>query len=91
MAEQDEEVGGTCRRIQIGTFKINALRMLVMNKAEEYFDLWEADRDTTDAAKSYEELLSKVTHYSRRRKLNSSAMEKIQHGRDPMDVGAVGG
>ncbi len=60
-------------------------------KAKEYFDLWEADRDTTDAAKSYEELLGKVKDYTRRRKLNSSAKEKMLHGGDPMDVGAAGG
>ncbi len=54
-------------------------------KAKEYFDLWEADRDTTatDAAKSYEEFLAKVKDYSRRRKLDSSVKEKMQHGGDP--------
>ncbi len=36
-------------------FKINALRMRVAGKAKEYFVLWEADRDTTDLAKSNEE------------------------------------
>ncbi len=41
-------------------FKINARRMLMIGKAEEYFDPWEGDRDSTDAAKSYEELLNKV-------------------------------
>ena len=60
-------------------------------KATAYFDLWEADRDNTDPAKSYEELLTKVKDNSRRRKLDSSAKEKMQHGGDPMDVGAVGG
>ena len=42
-------------------FKINALRMLMAGKAKEYFDLWEADPDNTGPAKSYEELLAKVT------------------------------
>ncbi len=60
-------------------------------KAKEYFDFWEADRDPTDAAKTYKELLSKVRDYSRTRKLDSSAMENLQQGGDPMDVGAVGG
>mgnify|MGYP003349288641 CR=1 FL=1 len=40
-------------------FKMNALRMLMTGKAKEYFDMWEADRDPTDAGKSYEELLNK--------------------------------
>ncbi len=44
-------------------FKINALRMLVAGKAKEYFDLCEADRDTTHLGKSYEELLTKVKDY----------------------------
>ncbi len=44
----------------VPVFKINALRMLMTGKAKEYFDLWEGDRDTTDASKSYEELLNKV-------------------------------
>jgi hypothetical protein len=60
-------------------------------KAKEYFDLWEADRGTTDPSKSYEDLLTKVKDYSRRRNLDSSAKEKMQRGGDPMDVGSVGG
>ena len=39
-------------------YKVNALRTLITGKAKEYFDLWEADRDNTDPAKSYEELLA---------------------------------
>ncbi len=62
-------------------FKIKALRMLMMVQAKEYFGICEADRDTTDAAKSYEGLLGKVKDNSRR----------MQHGGDPMDVGADGG
>ncbi len=38
-------------------FQTNALRMLMTDKAKEHFDLWEADRDHPDAAKSYEDLL----------------------------------
>ncbi len=72
-------------------FKINALRVLMIGKAKKYFDLWEADRDPTDAAKTHEEFLNRVKDYARRRKLDSSAKEKMQHGGDPMDVGAVGG
>ncbi len=41
-------------------FKIDALRMLMAGKAKQYFDLWEADRDTTNPTKSHEELLTKV-------------------------------
>jgi hypothetical protein len=68
-------------------FNINALRMLMTGEAKEYVDMWEADRDTTDAATYYPELLNKVKDYARRRKLDSSTAEKIQHGGDPMDVG----
>ena len=71
-------------------YKINALRMLMTGKAKEYFDLWEADHDPTNAAKTYEELLNKVKDYARRRKLDSSAKEKIEQRGDPMDVGAEG-
>ncbi len=71
-------------------FKINALRMLMIGKAMEYFDLWEADRDPTDAAKNYKELLNKVKDNASTRKLDSSAKEKMQQGGDPMDVGVVG-
>jgi hypothetical protein len=49
------------------------------------------DKDHTDPSKSYEELLAKVKDYSRRKKLDNSAKEKMQHGGDPMDVGAVSG
>ncbi len=41
-------------------FQTSASRMLMTGKDREYFDLREADRDTMDAAKSYEELLAKV-------------------------------
>jgi hypothetical protein len=53
--------------------KFDALRMLMVGKAKEYFDLWEAHRDNTDQAKSYEELLAKVQDFQRRRKLDGSA------------------
>ncbi len=72
-------------------YKVNALRMLMTGKAKEHFDLWEADRDNTDLAKPYEELLTKVKDYSTKKKLDSSEKEKMQHGGDPMDVRAVGG
>ena len=52
-------------------FKINAFRMLMAGKAKEHLDLQEADRDTTDLAKSYEEMLTKVKDSSKRRKLYS--------------------
>ncbi len=60
-------------------FKTNAWTMLIIGAAKEYFDIWEADHDTTDAAKSYEELLSKVQDYAKRRKLDSSAQDELQH------------
>ncbi len=44
-------------------FKINALRTLMIGKSKKYFDLWEADKDRTDASKTYEELLVKVKEY----------------------------
>jgi hypothetical protein len=71
--------------------KVSAFRMLMTSKAKEYFDQWEADRDNTDPAKLYEELLTKVKDYSRKRKLDSSAKEKMQHGGDPTNVRVVGG
>ncbi len=49
-------------------YKIIVLRMLMIGKAKGCFDLREADCDTTDAAKSYGELVSKVKDYSRRNK-----------------------
>ncbi len=52
--------------------------------------MWEADQDTTELAKSYEDLLTKVKDDSRRRKLDSSIKEEMQHGGDAIDAGAVG-
>ncbi len=72
-------------------FKINALRTMMIGMSKEYFDLWEADKDHTEPSKSYEELLAKVKDYSRTKKFDSSARENMQHGGDPIDVGAVGG
>jgi hypothetical protein len=73
-------------------FEINAFRMLMTGNAEEYFERWEADRDTTDAAKSYGELLGKVEDYPRTRKVDSSAKEKMQLGGNPwtLELLAVG-
>ena len=50
-------------------YKINALRMLMIGKSKEYFDLWEVDKDHTDPSKSYEELLAKVKDYSSKEKV----------------------
>ena len=72
-------------------FKINALRMLMTGEAKEYFGFRGADHDPTNAKKTYEELLNKVQDYARRRKLDTTAKEWTQQGRDSMDVGAVGG
>ncbi len=69
-------------------FKINALRKIITGEAKEYFDLWEADRDPTDAAKTYQELLNKVKDYSRRRKLDSSAKDKSSTRRRPHGCGS---
>ncbi len=52
----------------------------------------EADQDHADAAKPYEELLSKAKGCACKRKLvklDDTALEKMQHGSDPMDVGAI--
>ncbi len=86
------ESGGTRKKLKLApVLKINAVRILMTGNIKPYFDLWVADRDTTDAAKSYEELLGEVKDYSMRRKLYSSAGKKMQHGGDPMDVGSFGG
>ncbi len=66
------EVGGSRVSIQVGT------AVQDQRAHKENFDLWEADRDPTDAAKTYQELLNKTKDYSRRRKLDSSAKEKTQ-------------
>ncbi len=58
-------------------------------EAKGYFDLWEGDRDTIDAAKFYEELVNKVQDYARRRKLDNTVQRNMQRGSDPTDVGAV--
>ncbi len=51
--------------------------------------MWKGDRDTTDAAKSYEELLDKVKGYARRRNMDTTAQKSTQRGGYPMDVGAL--
>ncbi len=62
------------------------MKLTMAGKAKEHFDIWEADRDTTEAAKSCEDLLSKVKDYARRPKLDSSSKEKLQRGGGPVDV-----
>ncbi len=58
---------------------------------KEYFDFWEADHDPTNAKKTCEDLLNKVKDCARRRKLDTTAKERMQQLGDPMDAGAVGG
>jgi hypothetical protein len=72
-------------------FRIKSLRLLMTGKAKEYFDFWEADHDPTNAKKTYEELLTKVKDHARRRKLDTTAEERMQQGGGLMDVGVVGG
>ncbi len=71
-------------------FKINALRMLMM-EGQGVFRLVEADRDHADPAKSFEELLNKAQDYARKRNLDNTAQKNTQHGGDSMDVGAAQG
>ncbi len=49
------------------------------------------DRDQTDAAKSYEELLNKVKGYARQRNGDNTAQKNMQNGSDPVDVGSANG
>ncbi len=71
--------------------KISSLRTLMTGKAKEYFDVWEADHDTANLKKKYEELLNKVKDYVRRRKLDAKAKERTQQEGDSTDVETVGG
>ncbi len=71
--------------------KINALRIFLTGNAKEYFDLWEADHHLANAKKTYEELLNKVKDHARRRKLDTTAKERMQQGGGPMDLRDVGG
>jgi hypothetical protein len=73
------------------TYKINALRMLMIGKSKKHFGLWEANRDHTDVVKSYVELLNKVKDRACKRKLDGAAPRDMQHGTDPMDIGALQG
>ncbi len=73
------------------TARINAQRMLMTGEAKEHFDLLGAAQGPTHAKKTYEELLSKVKDYASRRRLDTSAKERMQQGGDPMDVAVVGG
>ncbi len=63
--------------------------MLMAGKAEKYSDLWEADRDHTDAARSYDELLNQVNDNARKRSLGTSMQKSIQHSSDTIAVGAA--
>ncbi len=59
MAARDEEVEAYGHEFELApASKINALRMQMAGKSDEYFDIWEAYRVTTDARKSDEEMLS---------------------------------
>ncbi len=60
-------------------------------ETKEYFDLWEADRDPTNAKKTYGELLNKVKDYVGRRKLDTNSKGRMQLGGDSMEEGGVAG
>ncbi len=55
-------------------------------KATKNFDIWEAHRYTTGAAKLHKHLLCKVKVSPTRRMLDRSAKKIMQHGGDPVDI-----
>ncbi len=63
--------------------------MLMIGNAKDWFDKWEADKDTTDGAKLYREPLTKVKDYSRKIRLYSSVCKNTQHGSHPANVASI--
>ncbi len=69
--------------------KINSLDITLTGYAKEYFDIWKAGWDNTEAAKSYEELFSKINDHARRHNLDSPPKKKMLHAGGPIDIRAI--
>ena len=74
-------------------FKMNALKSLMVGKSKEYFELWEVEKNVMYDEKSmndfFDQVLSKVKDYARRKKLDGAVKTKVQQGHDPMDIGQI--
>ena len=75
-------------------FKMNALKSLMVGKSKEYFELWEVEKNVMYDEESmndfFDQVLSKVKDYARRKKLDGAVKSNVQQGHDPMDIGHVG-
>ena len=56
-------------------YKVIALKKLMVGRAKEHFDIWEAEHKQ-DADCGFARILDKVRDYSRKAKLESSASDK---------------
>ena len=68
-------------------YKVIALKKLMVGRAKEHFDLWEAEHKQ-DADCGFAKILDKIRDYSCNAKLESSAFDK-QNNDDAMDTGNV--
>ena len=63
-----------------------ALQKLMVGRAKEHFDLWEAEHKQ-DADCGFSKMLDKVRDYSRKAKLESSASDKKND--DDVDMNSI--
>ena len=53
-------------------FKVTAMKLMMVGKAKEHFEIWEADHKSEDDG-GYSKIPETVRDYARRKKLDSSA------------------
>jgi hypothetical protein len=66
-------------------FKVAALRLMLVGRARDLFETWEAEHDT-DEEEGFSELMAKVKDYARKKKLDHVATVS----KDDMDCNKVG-
>ena len=66
--------------------KMTALKMLMVGRAKDHFEQWEAEYKEDDP-EGYKVLLDKIMEYATRRRLEAN----MARGKDAMDIGGVDG
>ena len=69
-------------------YKVTALRLLMVGKAKEHFEIWEADHKS-ELDGGFSNILNKIRDYARKKKLDAVATKAESKGADPMDLDAL--
>ena len=70
-------------------YKVTALRMMMVGRARDHFEIWQDESGDNDD-EGFRRLLGRVRDYARRRTLDHSAEKAVSGGRGPLDMDCGG-